>query len=585
MIFNKGYSYCWSSICALFWLIVIRCSEIENSMDMLQPYFQRHGSHHSVRYIRSCQAVQFNETLEERLAPPMINKSLPLFTKKFFARSFENKYVKIHMYLINNPSLTLSVVEPGGEGGCKKGSPTLQTVRETAKTKKCRLAINAGFFNTTTNECYGDIVSNSKIVQSTAYRNAHFGIRKDNSLTIGYLSDKQLSEFKELVTGAIWIIRNGSKYIEESIKSECTDVQETNPQLTYFATVQSARSVVGFKDDGTVVIFQVDGKTGQEGMNLFEVADFLIPLGVKNAINLDGGGSSSLIEDNVLVNYPSDTCAKWNCERKVSTILCVRDIEEAKCPRNCSDRGICRNGECKCSSNWKSYDCSQLFCGKKNCSSNGLCTESGCLCYPGYKGSDCDISCPKGYFGLNCLARCRCSNHSTCDKSTGYCDCDAGYRGLSCDLPCPIGRFGKNCKKICSCLETCSICDRLNGSCTITSILPEIDSTSKCLINRKISKDHLVRDSSAEQKIYMICVIALSIAFTLSISLNITLYCLKKTSKLDRKKKRIYRSPRLVLSSSEADNEDGDSDLDLNDLLPLKNVKLNNENNESRFFL
>lgn len=40
--------------------------------------------------------------------------------------------------------------------------------------------------------------------------------------------------------------------------------------------------------------------------NLVEFADLLIRHGVVNAINLDGGGSSTLVEDNVLINYPSD---------------------------------------------------------------------------------------------------------------------------------------------------------------------------------------------------------------------------------------------------------------------------------------
>ena len=40
--------------------------------------------------------------------------------------------------------------------------------------------------------------------------------------------------------------------------------------------------------------------------NLVEFADLLIRHGVVNAVNLDGGGSSTLLEDNVLINYPSD---------------------------------------------------------------------------------------------------------------------------------------------------------------------------------------------------------------------------------------------------------------------------------------
>ena len=51
---------------------------------------------------------------------------------------------------------------------------------------------------------------------------------------------------------------------------------------------------------------QVNGQTHQRGANLHEFADLLIRHGVVNAINLDGGGSSTFVNDQVLINYPSD---------------------------------------------------------------------------------------------------------------------------------------------------------------------------------------------------------------------------------------------------------------------------------------
>ena len=54
------------------------------------------------------------------------------------------------------------------------------------------------------------------------------------------------------------------------------------------------------------VLIQVNGQTHHRGANLYEFADLLIRRGVVNAINLDGGGSSTFIKDQVLINYPSD---------------------------------------------------------------------------------------------------------------------------------------------------------------------------------------------------------------------------------------------------------------------------------------
>lgn len=42
-------------------------------------------------------------------------------------------------------------------------------------------------------------------------------------------------------------------------------------------------------------------------MNLYDFADLLVNIGLVNAINLDGGGSATVAEHNVIVNYPSDT--------------------------------------------------------------------------------------------------------------------------------------------------------------------------------------------------------------------------------------------------------------------------------------
>ena len=41
-------------------------------------------------------------------------------------------------------------------------------------------------------------------------------------------------------------------------------------------------------------------------MSLWEVAEFLKKNGVINAINLDGGGSSTYVMDGSLASYPSD---------------------------------------------------------------------------------------------------------------------------------------------------------------------------------------------------------------------------------------------------------------------------------------
>lgn len=55
-------------------------------------------------------------------------------------------------------------------------------------------------------------------------------------------------------------------------------------------------------------------------MNLLELQKYLLSLGCKDAINLDGGGSSTMwINNKGVVNLPSDK----NGERSVANILMI----------------------------------------------------------------------------------------------------------------------------------------------------------------------------------------------------------------------------------------------------------------------
>lgn len=86
------------------------------------------------------------------------------------------------MALVHDPLRTLSVMEPGGPGGCEKSHRV--TVEETAA--GCLYAQNAGFFNTTNDQCVGNVVSDGRRVRNSGgVQNAQFGIRKDGSLVFG----------------------------------------------------------------------------------------------------------------------------------------------------------------------------------------------------------------------------------------------------------------------------------------------------------------------------------------------------------------------------------------------------------------
>jgi hypothetical protein len=82
------------------------------------------------------------------------------------------------------------------------------------------------------------------------------------------------------------------------------------------------RTAIGIRPDGIWVLVVVDGRQPDlsAGMRLTELADLMMSLECREALNLDGGGSSAMVLEGKILNSPSD-----GRERPVSdAILFVR---------------------------------------------------------------------------------------------------------------------------------------------------------------------------------------------------------------------------------------------------------------------
>jgi hypothetical protein len=71
---------------------------------------------------------------------------------------------------------------------------------------------------------------------------------------------------------------------------------------------RNPRTAFGIQDDGTVLLVTVDGHLhgASVGLTIDELRAVLKSLGARDAINLDGGGSTALVLGGRLVNHPSD---------------------------------------------------------------------------------------------------------------------------------------------------------------------------------------------------------------------------------------------------------------------------------------
>ena len=98
-----------------------------------------------------------------------------------------------------------------------------------------------------------------------------------------------------------------------------TNLDGFNP--TSFVNFRHPRTAIGTRKDGALVFVTVDGRQPKKsvGMTIPELAALMSELGCQEAMNLDGGGSTTMVIRNQIVNSVSDAAG----ERAVSDALIV----------------------------------------------------------------------------------------------------------------------------------------------------------------------------------------------------------------------------------------------------------------------
>jgi hypothetical protein len=122
----------------------------------------------------------------------------------------------------------------------------------------------------------------------------------------------------ELIGGFPLLLQNGQR-VEH----------QTGAVRPPFSERRHPRSAIARNADGAVFLLAVDGRQPgySEGMSLDELTAFLVELGITDALNLDGGGSTTLVVEGVIANRPSDQ----EGERPVANALLVLGPGPAEC--------------------------------------------------------------------------------------------------------------------------------------------------------------------------------------------------------------------------------------------------------------
>lgn len=138
----------------------------------------------------------------------------------------------------------------------------------------------------------------------------------------------------------VFVVPDSARLAERNLQA--TDVMTAGPMLVRdgslvpmrtdktFVTNRHNRTAVGLRADGTILLVVVDGRTRQsEGLSLLDFSRLLRYLGCRQALNLDGGGSTTMYvrgyKNGGLVNHPSDN-GRYDSdgERTVSNCIIVK---------------------------------------------------------------------------------------------------------------------------------------------------------------------------------------------------------------------------------------------------------------------
>ena len=181
----------------------------------------------------------------------------------------------------------------------------------TAEENDAILAINGDYYGA---QEKGYVIRNGIVYRSTARGADVLCIYADGTMKV--VNDRDFTA-EELVENGVWqafsfgpgLVENGSVCVDEN--DEVGRTKASNP-----------RTAIGLIDANHFVFVVSDGRTDEsEGLSLYELATFMQGLGVKEAYNLDGGGSSTMYFNGEVINNPTSN-GKIK-DREVSDIVYI----------------------------------------------------------------------------------------------------------------------------------------------------------------------------------------------------------------------------------------------------------------------
>ena len=161
----------------------------------------------------------------------------------------------------------------------------------------------------------GYVIRNGVLYRDTASKGQEdLVIYADGSFEV--INESEISAQELIDNGAVHVFSFGPGLIEDGEISVDADDEVDR------AKASNPRTAIGILDENHYVFVVSDGRSDKsEGLTLKELALFMQRLGVQYAYNLDGGGSSTMVFLDEVINNP--TSGHSNRERAVTDIVYI----------------------------------------------------------------------------------------------------------------------------------------------------------------------------------------------------------------------------------------------------------------------
>lgn len=192
------------------------------------------------------------------------------------------------------------------------GRNITDTTSDIASENNAILAINGDYYGARQS---GYVIRNGNLYRNSSGNRDALAIMKNGEFK--FVTEGETSAETLLENGSLQVFSFGPVLLQDG------SISVTENEEVGMAMASNPRTAIGYLGKNHYVFVVSDGRTSESaGLSLYELASFMKSLGVSDAYNLDGGGSSTMVFKGEVINTPT-TNGHSSEERAVSDILYI----------------------------------------------------------------------------------------------------------------------------------------------------------------------------------------------------------------------------------------------------------------------